>query len=83
MIRNVNKNQMIADKEYSLVNANARTLDAQIRQKEIENLLTLAISVDPAIDWNGSKEKNKFGISNPKNKLNIGFAKNKPLMNGG
>lgn len=66
----VNKNKSQADKEANLNMAEEKTLDAQMAQSEIENILLHTLGIDDTVDWNSLKDNKKFKVSNPKLKLN-------------
>jgi restriction system protein len=65
----VNKNQTQAHKEANLNIAEERTREAQIAQKEIEELLLATLEIDDTVNWDSLKDRKKFKVPNPKNFL--------------
>jgi restriction system protein len=66
----VNKFQKESEIESSFEFAYQRTIDAQMAQKEIEDLLVHSLEIDSSLDWESLKDNTMFNEPNPLNTLN-------------
>jgi restriction system protein len=77
------KEQAAQQKEASIEEAENKTLEAQQKIEEIENLLQHTLSIDDTVNWEQLKEHKKFDEENPQHKLDEGLKSIKmpPLPN--
>jgi restriction system protein len=66
----VSKNKVQSDKEANQNIAEERTIDAQRKISEIENILIYTLGIDDTVDWTSLKDNKQFTIQNPKKQGN-------------